>query len=144
MDHVVYVDAKAKELEKLIEGKKTEIIRGAAGRKMPYGKVAVGDVLYFINNNGEGEIKAKARVMNVLNSEKLTKTESESLVQDNQDKLQLTDKQFSRWAGKRYIVLIEVDDVEKVEPFKINRDDYGNMDDWLPVGDIAKVKYDPK
>ncbi|SFC22877.1 hypothetical protein SAMN04488102_10453 [Alkalibacterium subtropicum] len=140
MDHIVYVDAKAKELDKLINSEKTAIIRGAAGRKLPYGKVDIGDMLYFINNNGEGKIKAKAAVTHVLNTEKLTKSESEQLVQANQDKLHLTEKQFSRWAGKRYLVLIEVDQVVEVEPFKINREDYGNMDDWLPVGSIDKVK----
>ncbi|WP_423189811.1 hypothetical protein ACO1PF_02660 [Alkalibacterium sp. f15] len=141
MDHVVYVDAKAKELDKLVEGVKKTIVRGAAGRKVPYGKVSVGDVLYFINNNAEGEIRAKGRVSNVFNSEKLTKPESVKLVQENQDKLQLTDKQFARWAGKRYIILIELDKVETVKPFKLDKKDYGNMDDWLPVGEIAKVRH---
>lgn len=32
MDHVVYVDARAKELQQLIEGVKTMIIRGATGK----------------------------------------------------------------------------------------------------------------
>lgn len=141
MDHVVYVDAKAKELEKLIEGVKTEIIRGAAGRKLPYGKVGVGDVLYFINNNAEGKVRAKGSVKSVYNSEKMTKEDSVKLVQQNQDKLQLTEKQFAHWAGKRYIVLIEVDNVEEVEPFSINKKDYGNMDDWLPVEEIDKVRW---
>jgi hypothetical protein len=35
MDHVVYLDHKANEFEKLLNGQKTMIIRGAAGRKMP-------------------------------------------------------------------------------------------------------------
>ena len=47
MDHVVYLDAKAKELDLLISGEKGMIIRGATGRKMPYGRVNTGDVLYF-------------------------------------------------------------------------------------------------
>lgn len=66
MDHVVYVDAKAKEMEKLVDGSKTMIIRGAAGRKLPHGRVNPGDVLYFINNNAEGVVKAKAAVKNVV------------------------------------------------------------------------------
>ena len=32
MDHVAYVDAKARELEKLLAGEKTMIVRGATGR----------------------------------------------------------------------------------------------------------------
>ena len=139
MDHVVYVDAKAGEMEKLINDEKKIIIRGAAGRKMPYGRVNPGDILYLINNNAEGAIKAKAIVMDVLNSEKMTREESIALVEKNQDKLYLTDQQFKRWAGKRYLVLVEVSQIIKVTPFLIDKSDYGNMDDWLPVGDIGKV-----
>ena len=106
---------------------------------MPYGRVNPGDMLYLINNNAEGLIKAKTRVKTVLNSEKMTREESIALVEDHQEKLKLTPAQFKRWAGKRYLVLIEVDDVEGVEPFSINKDEYSNMDDWLPVGDIRRV-----
>jgi hypothetical protein len=140
MDHIVYVDTKAKELEKLLEGTKRMIIRGAAGRKLPHGRVNSGDVLYLIRNNAEGVIKAKATVKNVFNSEKMTKEESTELVSENQDKLQLTAQQEKRWAGKRYLVLIEVEDVSEIKPFSIDRSAYGNMDDWLLVEDINKVK----
>ena len=140
MDHVVYVDAKAKELESLIENKKTMIVRGAVGRKMPYGRVNIGDSLYFIRNNAEGLVRAKANVCNVKNSEKLTQEESSSLLEKHQDSLHLSEKQREHWNGKRYLVLISVEDVQPVEPFKIDRSQYGNMDDWLPVGNISDVK----
>jgi len=140
MDHVVYVDTKAQELEKLLEGTKRMIIRGATGRKMPYGRVNPGDTLYLIRNNAEGLIQARATVRQVFNSEKMTKEQSAEIVQKNQEKLLLTPQQEKRWAGKRYLVLIEVEDVSKVEPFSIDKSEYGNMDDWLPVEDINKVK----
>jgi len=140
MDHVVYVDAKANEMDMLLDGEKTMIIRGAAGRKLPYGRVKTEDVLYFIKNNGEGEVKAKAIVSNVFNSEKMTKEESIALVEENQEKLKLTKKQFKRWSGKRYIVLIEVKSVEGIEAFEIDKSNYGNMDDWLPVENIENIK----
>ncbi len=140
MDHVVYLDAKANELQKLLNGGKTMIIRGAAGRKLPYGRVDAGDVLYFINNNGEGAVRARAAVSSVFNSEKMNKEDSCRLVEKNQNQLQLSDKQFQKWAGKRYVVLIEVTDVKDVTPFEIDKSNFGNMDDWLPVESIAAVK----
>ncbi len=140
MDHVVYLDAKAKEMDMLLSGEKTMLIRGAAGRKMPYGRVDGGDTLYFINSNAEGLVKAKAKVTHVINSEKMNKEGSMSLVELHQDQLQLTARQFKRWAGKRYLVLIGVDKVEPVTPFPIDKSDYGNMDDWLPVKEIETVK----
>ena len=139
-DHVVYLDAKANEFESLVGKKKSMIIRGATGRKLPYGRVEKGDILYFINNNAEGKVKAKAIVFSVLNSEKMEKDESISLVKKNQSKLQLTDKQFAKWAGKRYIVLIEIKDFKEISPFEIDKYGYGNMDDWLPVGKVSDVK----
>ncbi len=139
MDHVVYLDAKAKEFEKLLDKSKTMIIRSATGRKIPYGIVSKNDVLYFINNNSEGLVKLKGVVLNVFNSDKMIQDESVNLVKSNQDKLCLTDKQFERWAGKRYIVLIEVKNIEKINPFKIDKRNYSNMDDWLPVTKIEDV-----
>jgi hypothetical protein len=140
MDHVVYLDANAKELDLLFSNKKAMIIRGATGRKMPYGRVSQGDILYFINNNAEGIILAKANVINIINSDKMSESESAQLINQHQEKLQLTKKQYERWAGKRYLVLIEISNVEKVGPFRIDKSNYGNMDDWLLVEEIEKVK----
>lgn len=140
MDHVVYIDAKAKELSKLITGEKTMIICGAAGRKLPHGRVHVDDVLYLIENDGSGQVKARCRVKSAFSSEKMSKDESMALVDENQAKLQLTSAQIKRWAWKRYLVLIEVDQIEPLEPFAIDKSAHGNMDDWLPVESIDSVK----
>ena len=140
MHHVVYLDTQAKELENLLSGQKTMIIRGATGRKLPHGRVNAGDVLYFINNNAEGVVRARAVVSSAFHSDKLSEDESCALVRQNQSKLCLTPKQEARWAGKRYLVLIEVTGVESVSPFAINKSNYGNMDDWLPVEKIELVR----
>ena len=109
MDNIVYLDHKAKELDNLISGNKTMIIRGATGRKLPYGRVFKGDILYFIENKGDGLVKAKAKVKNVFNSKQLTKTESEELVKQNQTRLLLDSGLIKRFFGKRYIVLITIE-----------------------------------
>jgi hypothetical protein len=140
MDQVVYLEAQSKELDKLLSGQKTMIIRGATGRKIPHGRVFAGDVLYFINNNAEGIVRARAKVTTTIHSEKMDKETSISLVQRYQPKLNLTEKQFERWAGKRYLVLIEVANVEEVQPFTIDKSNFGNMDDWLPVERIELVQ----
>ncbi|NOQ74466.1 MAG: hypothetical protein GQ574_20820 [Crocinitomix sp.] len=140
MDNIVYLDFKAKELENLRSGQKTMIIRGAMGRKLPYGRVNKSDILYFIENKGDGLVKGKAIVENVFNSDKLTKEQSIELVAQNQNKLLLNKGLEKRFAGKRYLVLITIKDFEELESFKIDRSTYGNMDDWIPVENIEKVK----
>ncbi|MFO7842529.1 MAG: hypothetical protein R6V16_01855 [Bacteroidales bacterium] len=140
MDHIVYLDAKAKELDRLRSGEKDMIIRGAMGRKMPYGKVFAGDVLFFVENKGDSLVKAKARVDNVFTSDKLSREESLQIVQEHQDRLWLNESMNKRFAGKRYLTLITVIDFFLLDPFPIDRSAYGNMDDWLPVEKIDTVR----
>jgi hypothetical protein len=138
MDHVVYLDAKAKELENLVDGNKSMIIRGADGRKIPHGRVNEGDVLYFVSNNGAGKIKARGIVSFVFNSDKLSVEESFETIIRNQDKLQLPDNQFEKLAGKSYLVLIGLDDIREVKPFSIDKSSFTQTDDWIPVGKIEE------
>lgn len=48
MVHLVYCDDKEMVLEKILNGSKTMIIRGASGRKIPHSRVFQGEVLYFM------------------------------------------------------------------------------------------------
>lgn len=140
MDHVVYLDTKARELEKLLAGEKSMIVRGAAGRKLPYGRVDTGDCLFFIQNNGDGMVRASGQVSSVFHSEKLTEDQCSQLLMMYQPKLALTPEQIERWAGKRYLVLVEVTNILAAGPFSIDRREYGNMDDWLIVEKIERVR----
>lgn len=138
MEHLVYCDAKANVLQKLLDGTKTTIIRGAAGRKCPHGRVFEGETLYFVENTGDGLIKAKATVANVFNSEKMTEEESKELVASKQSELNLSPAQMKRWAGKKVLCLIGVKDVEKLqEPLVYDRKK--NMDDWIIVEKIDYI-----
>jgi len=139
MDHVVYLDSKAEELENLVKGNKSMIVRGASGRKMPHGKVNVGDVLYFIDNNGDVRVKARGSVSYVLNSAELSVEESFETIIKHQDKLQLPDKQFDKLAGKRYLVLIGINKIEEIDPFPIDKTNFTNFNDWILVGKIETV-----
>ena len=117
MDLIVYLDTKARELEKLMAGQKSMIVRGATGRKLTNGRVQPGDQLYFVQNNGEWLVRAFATVSNVLKSEKLIEEQSRQVLNANQSKLALTSEQIQRGDGKRYLVLVEVRDTCPVEPF---------------------------
>ena len=140
MQHVVYTEAKAGELEQLISGEKTMIVRSASDKRVPYEKVEVGETLYFLRNNGEGLIRAKATVSSVFFSEKQTKVNSIELINSHQDQLQLTDDQLKRWGGKRYVVLVGVEKVIRLYPFDINKSKFGNMEDWIAIKDIEKIR----
>lgn len=135
MAHLVYCDNKEKVLEKILNGSKTMIIRGAAGRKIPHSRVFTDETLYFMEK-GSKKISAKAVVSNVENYIKLTDDEITKVITDNQDKLNLSEKQKVRW-HKKCLCLVEFKDVTKIEP--LDFDHQNNMDDWLIIEKIEDV-----
>ena len=135
MVHLVYCDDKSKELSKILDGSKTMVIRGAAGRKIPHSRVFADETLYFMEK-GSKKISAKATVKDVQNFVKLSDEEITKTINDNNDKLQLTDKQKERW-HKKCLCLVEFKDVEEITP--LDFDHQGNMDDWLIIDKIEDV-----
>ena len=139
MVHLVYCDNAGKReekvLDKILNGTKTMAIRGAAGRKIPHSRVFEGDSLYFIEK-GSGQISATATVSSVQNYVKLTEDEINKTIEENQEKLNLTQKQKDRW-HKKCLCLVEFRDVKKITP--LDFDHQGNMDDWLIIEKIEDV-----
>ncbi len=124
-----------KVLEKILNGEKTMIVRGAAGRKIPHSRVFEGEVLYFMKK-GSKKITAKAVVSDVQNPVKLTAEEIIQTLEKNQSRLNLSDKQKERW-HKKCLCLVGFKDVKEIEPFDF--DHQGNMDDWLIIDKIEDV-----
>lgn len=135
MVHLVYCDNKEKVLEKIKDGTKTMIVRGAAGRKIPHSRVFQGEVLYFMKK-GTAKITEKAIVKTVQNYVKLSDEEITKTLEENQKKLNLTDKQKERW-HKKCLCLIEFEKLETIELLDFDRQ--GNMDDWLIIDKIEDV-----
>lgn len=135
MIHVVYCDDKAKVLEKILDGSKTMVVRGAAGRKIPHSRVCEGEKLYFMKK-GSKQITATATVSDVQNFVKLADDAIVSVLDKNQNRLNLTEKQRERW-HKKCLCLVGFKDVQAIGPLSF--DHQGNMDDWLIIEKIEDV-----
>jgi hypothetical protein len=135
MVHLVYCDDKEKVLEKILDGTKTMIVRGATGRKIPHSRVFQGETLYFMKK-GTNQISALAAVKSVQNYVKLAEDEIIKILEENQSKLNLSDKQKERW-HKKSLCLIEFMDVKEIKPLEF--DHQSNMDDWLIIEKIEDV-----
>lgn len=139
MVHLVYCDNAGKQgdkvLDKILSGRKTMVVRGAAGRKIPHSRVFPGEILYFMEK-GSARITAKATVTQVQNYIKLTEEEISDILEKNQPKLCLSEKQKTRW-HKKCLCLVEFKHVEEITPLEF--DHQGNMDDWLIIEKIDDV-----
>lgn len=139
MVHLIYCDNTGKKgekvLDKILAGTKIMVVRGAAGRKIPHSRVFNGETLYFMEK-GSAKITASATVSNVQNYVKLSEDEITKILEENQPKLNLSEKQKTRW-HKKCLCLIEFSDVKEIEP--LDFDHQGNMDDWLIIEKIEDV-----
>lgn len=138
-EHLVYLNKEGKELDKMLTGEKSMIIRGAAGRKSPLGgRAKVGDSTYFVETGGNMTVTHKGIISKVIESEKMTPDESIDFIKGFEDKLNLSKKQYERWAGKKFLAVYEISNLKEIQPFQYNREK--NMDDWVITDDISKIK----
>ena len=138
-DHLVYLNSKAKELEKLLNSTKTMIIRGAAGKKVPLGgRAKVGDNIYFVETGGDLIVSHKGVIEEVIESEKMIPEQSLAFIKKYEKELNLSKDQYKRWAGKKFLAVYRIKDIEGIPPFRYNRE--SNMDDWVITDDINKIK----
>jgi hypothetical protein len=121
-------------------GKKTMVGRAFNGRRSPYGKVKLGDILYFTENDGKQIIYGRGRATVVYDSPKLTHEESEAMLEKFRRDLWLSEAQFRRMSGKRYLVLVTVDRFQEVPHFRFTRRAFHTLDDWIMVGDVDKAR----
>lgn len=135
MVHLVYCDDKERVLEKILDGIKTMIVRGAAGRKIPHSRVFESETVYFMKK-GTGKVSAMATVVSVQNYVKLTENEIVKTLEDNQSLLNLSSKQKERW-HKKCLCIVEFKDVKEISPLEF--DHQSNMDDWLIIEKIEDV-----
>lgn len=138
-EHLVYLNKEGKELQKLLAGEKNAIIRGAAGRKSPLGgRAKVGDRVYFVETGGDLLVTHRGMIENVIETEKMTPEESQQFVEQHQSELNLSKKQMGRWAGKKFLAIYRIAELEAIEPFTYQRGK--NMDDWVITSSIEEIK----
>lgn len=139
MIHLAYCDNQGKkgerELDLILSGTKTMILRGAAGRKIPHSRVFPNDELYFMEK-GTSLISAKAIVSQVEEAVSLSEEGICEMLERFQPALCFTEKQKQRW-HKKCLCIVGFTNVEAIDPLPFDKQ--GNMDDWLIIEKIEDV-----
>lgn len=142
MDHVAIL-RKGKILNNIVKGRKTIESRWYVNKISPWDKISKGDTVYFKESGEPVTVKAyasKVLQFDLINNDigDIVRKYGKQIDPDS------TKKSFLDWAKnlgkKRYVVLVFLKDVEKVEPFNINKKGYGISCAWLLVKDINNIK----
>lgn len=142
MDHVAIMKKSWGLIPKILDGRKTIESRWSINRVAPWGKVKVGDNIFF-RNSGE-KVAIKANISKVLAFDNLTPKKVKNIIDKfgDEGKICFSNKKESyEWAkNKKYCTLIFLKNVEEIEPFKINKAGYGIGCAWMCVENISSVK----
>lgn len=139
MDHLVYISSEAKELDRLLDGHKTIIVRATDEEKLPFGRITDGDTLYFMTTGRPGVVQARGEVKNVLFRNNLSREECTELLNRFLMEMMLTEDQLSDCDGCSCVILVRVVNIEKTGPFSIEDSIAEDMEDWYIIEDIKKI-----
>jgi len=147
MNHLVRLEAEAGELESILRGVKTMLVRELDPARPGASPVTPGDSLNFLRDTDDGAVRVKATVTSVL---LLTSSAGDDLsrsLKEMQPKLQLTETQFDYWSGKRQALLIEFDSAQKIEGFHVASRSIPDPSGWIAfeqLRDIADQEAPPQ
>src|SRR5512138_2590066 len=100
MNYLVFLDTRAGELEKILSGAKSIVVKEFDPAQSAEQLVRAGDNLYFLRNNDECAVRVKATVVRVLPSEHGAVEDLSQMLKELQPKLQLTEDQYNYWSEK--------------------------------------------
>lgn len=138
MEHLAILSKKLKLLNKIISGEKKIESRWYKFKKPPIGCISRGDVIYF-KESGE-KISVKAEVENVLIFKELTQEKIKEILKKYGKSICVDTSYIEKIKDKKFCALIFLCNVQKIEPFEINKKGYGMMSAWVSIENIEKIK----
>ncbi len=131
MNHLVFLDPHAGELEKILSGIKTMVLKEFDPAPSIAIPVNPGDSLYFLKNKTECTVRVKASVVRVL---PFTNDPGEDLshtLKEMQPKLQFTEDQYNYWSTKKQVLFVEFEAAAKTSVINIAENKISGRLGWI-------------
>ncbi len=142
MDHVAIMRKSWGLIPKILDGRKKIESRWGINKCSPWGKVKVGDTVYF-KNSGE-PVTVVAEVSKVQEFENLNPKKVREVLEKygGDDGISISGlEETIKWARKKhYCTLIYLKNPRKIKPFNIDKTGHGAGAAWICVNDIDKIK----
>jgi len=139
MNHLVFLDAQAGELEKILSGVKTMLVREFDPAPLPAHPVNPGDSLYFLKSADESALRVKATVVRVLFLTNNRDEELSQVLKEMQPKLQLTEDQYNHWSAQQQVLLVEFGSAQKIAAVHVASNKITARSGWIAFDEISLI-----
>ena len=139
MNHLVFLDAQAGELEKILSGVKTMLLKEFDPAQTTEHPVNLGDNLYFLRNKDDCVMRVKATVVRVLYSANRLDRDLSHTLKEMQPRLQLTEDQFNYWSMKKQVLLVEFDSAQKIPVIHVAPEKIKDRSGWIALEELGLI-----
>ncbi len=139
MNHLVLLDPQAGELEKILSGIKTMVLKEFDPSQSNVFSVSSGDCLYFLRDKDDCAIRVKATVVRVLPLPYIPDEDLSQTLKELQPKLQLTEGQYNYWSTKKQVLLVEFTYAQKIGLIPIASNQIKDWPGWKPFEEFGLI-----
>jgi hypothetical protein len=139
MNHLVFLDAQAGELEKILSGVKTMLVKEFDPTQTTAHPIHPGDSLYFLRNQDDCSVRVKATVVRVLFFTNRLDEDMSHTLKTMQPRLQLTEEQYNHWAAKQQALLVEFGSAHKISVIQVAPNKITDRSDWIAFEDFSLI-----
>jgi hypothetical protein len=131
MNYLVFLDAQAGELEKILSGVKSMILKEFDPARRTCLPVTAGDSLYFLRDKDECSLRVRANVVRTLAINNNSDNDLSHTLKELQPKLQLTEEQYNYWSAQKKLLLVEFESAQKIGVIHLALDEVNDQSDWI-------------
>jgi hypothetical protein len=136
MNFIVFLDEQAGELEKILSGTKTMVLKELNSPELDQKYVRPGDTLYFLREKDECSLRVVATVVRLFPVlDRQDELLSQSL-KEMQPKLQLTEDQYNFWTEKKQVLLVEFESARKIPVIQVASHKVSEQSNWICFEDV--------
>ena len=139
MNHLVFLDAQARELEKILSGIKSMVVKEFNPAQPIAHPLSPGDNLYFLRNQDECALRVKATVVRVLFITNCLNDDPPHILKEMQPRLQFTENQFNHWSAKQQFLLVEFEAAHKIGVIQVALDKITDRSGWIAFEDFSLI-----
>ncbi|UCF62197.1 MAG: hypothetical protein JSV37_05750 [Anaerolineaceae bacterium] len=139
MNHLVFLDARAGELEKILSGIKSMVMKDFDPAQSTAHPVRPGDALYFLRGKDECTLHVKATVIRVFPLMNDVDEDLSLTLKEMQPRLQLTEDQFNHWSTRKQVLLVEFNYAHKIPIVSIVLEKIKDRGSWIAFEDCSCI-----